>query len=93
MSFVDVNNEKLNVFKKANTIYNELPSLSLFQNDDIPGLMYFISAVLLIISSFMFCMFPETKDNVLDDTFRTSTKQTKGEVEVEMKPELNITKP
>ncbi|KAL4240986.1 hypothetical protein ACF0H5_001768 [Mactra antiquata] len=39
-----------------------------FLNDNIPGLMYFLSAVLMIISSVIFFTFPDTNDKILEET-------------------------
>mgnify|MGYP000169785968 FL=1 len=40
-----------------------------FQNESIPGLMYGISALLLILSASICCTMPDTKDQVLQDTY------------------------
>ncbi|KAL4240984.1 hypothetical protein ACF0H5_001766 [Mactra antiquata] len=42
-----------------------------FLNDKIPGLMYFLSAVLMIISSVIFFTFPDTKDKPLEETLES----------------------
>jgi hypothetical protein len=53
-----------------------MKSLSCFQNDEIPGLMYFVSAVLMISSSLICCLFHDTTDKILEDTFKdTSSEQ------------------
>ncbi|XP_053393551.1 solute carrier family 22 member 4-like isoform X3 [Mercenaria mercenaria] len=53
-----------------------------FLNDDIPGLMYFLSAVLMIASSLICCLFPDTKDKILEDTFKTDQKKASFTVEM-----------
>lgn len=47
-----------------------------FLNEEIPGLMYFVSAVLMISSSLICCLFHDTTDKILEDTFKdTSSEQ------------------
>ncbi|KAL4240698.1 hypothetical protein ACF0H5_001490 [Mactra antiquata] len=52
-----------------------------FLNDKIPGLMYFLSAALMIISSVIFFTFPDTKDKVLEDTLESFNNNIKPTTE------------
>ncbi|KAL4241074.1 hypothetical protein ACF0H5_001852 [Mactra antiquata] len=45
------------------------------KNDNIPGLMYFLSAVVMITSSVICFTFPDTNNKILEDTFESLTKQ------------------
>lgn len=59
----------------------------IFLNDEIPGLMYFVSAVLMIGSSLTCCLFPDTKDKILDDLLKTGNKLEVFTTEVEITTE------
>ena len=42
--------------------------LSIFQNDSIPGMLFFLSGAVMLISTLLCCVFTETKDQSLEDT-------------------------
>lgn len=51
--------------------------LFILQNDSIPGLMYGISGVLMFISASLCLTFPDTKDQILQDTYETTLRTNK----------------
>lgn len=52
--------------------------------------MYFLSAVLMIACSLTCCLFPDTKDKILDDTFKEENITIKSSVTVEpVKTQIN----
>ena len=50
---------------------------SSLQNNHIPGILFFLSAAVMIISSLLCFLFTETKDKHMEDTMNTSTAKGK----------------
>ena len=51
---------------------------SIFQNDKVPGLLFFLNAGIMFISALLCLMFEETKDHVLEDALHKQDVQQNG---------------
>ena len=56
-----------------------------FQNNHIPGILFFLSAATMIVSSLLCFLFTETKGKDLEDTMRTSETAGKSSLMTDMK--------
>ena len=61
-------------------LFEAIFTVPLFQNNHIPGILFFLSAAVMIVSSLLCFLFPETKDMDLEDTMHTSSTSNKKQL-------------